>query len=580
MTVAILAYGSLLGDAGPELESVIEDEAIEGQTRFPVAFARFSTSRAGAPTLVRVNPPQGVAVGAAVLRLAPSVGVREAREMLFRREAHRPPGDPVTHGEANRDWIKEAKGAAELEALFQPAQAAQADALAGIEHFLYVDLPPSRRRPISVDHLADRAIDSVRVEARRDPMDRDQLDGIAYLQEMIELGAPPQLTDDYRDAILTKLGARDLYHARRLVRSQLIDSAPASETADATATVAAMATAPPGPEGQAAVGPALMPAGAPPAPDDPIRSTVVKVAAAAAAGVGVLGFVTLIGGAYYWLRFSSAGLPADEAVGDLSRSQLLVVGVRELFPFLLIAAIEVAVVYMLELAVRGRLTPGPLRRLANYAAKAETPDARRLAFRARAGAVLAGAVLAVITDLALGDRNTAQSILLTAVVAGGLALIVIAYAASSDLSYTRFVLALLTATAVFALFSASSRVSEAPFVRPVALVLNGKPLAGIYITASSDQVYLGEVCTDRPGSEVGDSRSGSLLEVPRADVSLILVGDNAGLELAIERERSLLEALQRLNNLPAAELAAAAPPALSDTRGVACTEPAVSMLPG
>jgi len=64
----------------------------------------------------------------------------------------------------------------------------------------------------------------------------------------------------------------------------------------------------------------------PPSDDSSLRAIVVRVAGAATTGIGVLGFVALVGGADYWLRFSSSGLPADETVADLSRNQLLVIG--------------------------------------------------------------------------------------------------------------------------------------------------------------------------------------------------------------------------------------------------------------
>jgi hypothetical protein len=63
-------------------------------------------------------------------------------------------------------------------------------------------------------------------------------------------------------------------------------------------------------------------------------------------------------------------LPADEAVADLSHSQLLVVGIRELCPFIVIVLIEVVALYLGEQAVKGDLTRRPvLNRIANCAAR-------------------------------------------------------------------------------------------------------------------------------------------------------------------------------------------------------------------
>ncbi|GAA4131236.1 hypothetical protein ACFFTN_26415 [Aminobacter aganoensis] len=49
--VGILAYGSLIGDPGAEIEPAITSR-IACLTPFPVEFARQSRTRKGAPTLV------------------------------------------------------------------------------------------------------------------------------------------------------------------------------------------------------------------------------------------------------------------------------------------------------------------------------------------------------------------------------------------------------------------------------------------------------------------------------------------------------------------------------------------------
>jgi hypothetical protein len=122
--------------------------------------------------------------------------------------------------------------------------------------------------------------------------------------------------------------------------------------------------------------------------------------------------------------------------------------------------------------------------------------------------------------------------------------------------------------------AAASRVTEAPYVRPVAMVLNGKPLAGIYITASNDHVFIGEVCVAGHGSERGNAATGSLVDVPRDEISLMMIGNNAGLEQAIQREQSLLQSLPRLARITGTQIAAVAP-----TQGqAACTGPSAALM--
>ena len=51
-TIGILAYGSLISSPGDEIASATTETIKNVQTPFRVEFARTSTSRAGAPTLV------------------------------------------------------------------------------------------------------------------------------------------------------------------------------------------------------------------------------------------------------------------------------------------------------------------------------------------------------------------------------------------------------------------------------------------------------------------------------------------------------------------------------------------------
>jgi hypothetical protein len=189
------------------------------------------------------------------------------------------------------------------------------------------------------------------------------------------------------------------------------------------------------------------------------------------------------------------------------------------------------------------------------------------------GALIA-VVIAVVVDYVAAQRTTFLSIPVAAIVASGLALIVLLYARSCNPPFMKFVLAAIGASAVFALFSAASRVTEAPYVRPVAMVLNGKPLGGIYITASNDHVFIGEVCAAARGSRRGNATTGSLVDVPRAEISLMMIGNNAGLEEAIQREQSLLESLPHLARITGTQIAAVAP-----TQGEAsCTGPSAALM--
>ncbi len=565
MTVGILAYGSLLDDPGPELRAVLVGAPIAGTTKFGVAFARLSAARGGAPILTKVTGHRGVTVNAGILGLAPEVTMNDARAMLFRRDTHRA-SSALTGYEMQVGWIKVAvvggaageqhgRPAVALDDLFTPTDGARFGAITTV---LYVDRPPIRgwRWWLKPGELANRAIRSARGPAGEGD---DPLDGITYLQEIIAAKLPAELTERYERAILRRLGADDLSEAWSLARAQAGAAAPgvaAAEPAPAPAG-APVAAAPVAPD-------ALAPG------NDTLRDAILRVAGAIGTGIGVVGLVTLIGGAYFWLRFSSVGLPANEAVGDLSHSQLLVVGIRELYPFVAISIAGVLVLYLLELIALAVTTDLPTGWLPDDNARRQSVAVLVV----RTAAAILAVAGAIVIDV-LQFRHTFSSGLVVTLVAGGLALAVIIYAVVSRPPFVRFVLAALAATAGFALFSSAFRISEDPKVRPVVLIDNGKPLGGIYITATSDDVYVGEVCEYR-SSGLGDANTGSLLAIPRAGISLMLIGDNAGLKATIVREGTILTELPKQTSVSLQAIMLVRP--TPNSAGRPCTSPEAAAL--
>jgi hypothetical protein len=85
-TLGILAFGSLIDDPGAEIEAALVGRKLNVPTPFGVEFARSSTKREGAPTLVPLE--QG---GAPVLAQIILVNVteQEAKDRLWRREINR-----------------------------------------------------------------------------------------------------------------------------------------------------------------------------------------------------------------------------------------------------------------------------------------------------------------------------------------------------------------------------------------------------------------------------------------------------------------------------------------------------------
>jgi hypothetical protein len=83
-TVGILAYGSLIGDPGLEIEPHIT-RRISCHTPFKVEFARTSRTRNGGPTLVPFDAGAQVAAQVLVVNLP----LKEAMHRLYRRETRK-----------------------------------------------------------------------------------------------------------------------------------------------------------------------------------------------------------------------------------------------------------------------------------------------------------------------------------------------------------------------------------------------------------------------------------------------------------------------------------------------------------
>ena len=192
--VGILAFGSLIRDPGDELRPLIEKQ-IKTRTPFRVEYGRYSGKRrGGAPTLV--PHPQGNYVDAEILLLKASVSVKNATDMLWRREA----GEPDT-------------------SIGYPAgtkpgsvQIGQLSIFEGIEVVLYTDFLDTGKiaNPVASE-LATAAIESV----AKAPAN---MDGITYLAGATADGVKTPLTDAYEAAIRAQSGTDSLAEALEKLR--------------------------------------------------------------------------------------------------------------------------------------------------------------------------------------------------------------------------------------------------------------------------------------------------------------------------------------------------------------------------
>lgn len=194
--IGILAFGSLKVDPGTELAAVTE-RRIPTKTPFPVEFGRYSRSRGNGPTVV--PHPQGAPVDAEVLVLAPSVSLKDATDMLYRRE------------------INAVGSSKEYRESSQPTSLLIADqpGFCELDHVLYADFRDAGKIPApTVAELAKAAVDSVAWAPQR-------RDGISYLIEFLEGGVKTPLTRPYEQEILVLTGTATLADALDVARLKL-----------------------------------------------------------------------------------------------------------------------------------------------------------------------------------------------------------------------------------------------------------------------------------------------------------------------------------------------------------------------
>jgi hypothetical protein len=193
-SVGILAFGSLIGKPGREIEEAIIGRKTGVPTPFRVEFARSSVKRGDAPTLVPVSEG-GSPVLAQILIL--NVSEQEAMDRLWRRETNRVgQGGHYRHSDhpgPNTLIIDRHENFAGFSTVFSARF-------------------PATITPLTAEHLAELAIESARQE-------RSGRDGISYLIDAKANGIETPLSGPYEREILRRTDTRNLGDALRKVRS-------------------------------------------------------------------------------------------------------------------------------------------------------------------------------------------------------------------------------------------------------------------------------------------------------------------------------------------------------------------------
>jgi hypothetical protein len=194
-SLGILAFGSLIDNPGAEIEAALVGRKLNVRTPFGVEYARSSTKREGAPTLVPLE--QGGTPVLAQIFLV-NVTEQEAKDRLWRREINRvgQGGHYTRHANPGRSTL----------------------IIDRYENFEGVDIVLAARfaatiAPLTAAHLAELAIKSARLE-------RTGRDGITYLVDAKRNGITTPLSAAYEQEILRRVQATDLNDAIRKIRAE------------------------------------------------------------------------------------------------------------------------------------------------------------------------------------------------------------------------------------------------------------------------------------------------------------------------------------------------------------------------
>jgi hypothetical protein len=247
--------------------------------------------------------------------------------------------------------------------------------------------------------------------------------------------------------------------------------------------------------------------------------------AAIATGVGVLGFVTFVGGTIAWARVRAAGLPPAPTLGVLPRQDLLVIGTETLVPTVFVALLVVIFLSLIYAVTRWALKQTEFRHKLN---------AHEVAFLAGEAGLLTAVgmfgflllVLLLVLLLPLTWRSEQLSwdqvmlgiagVAVAAVVAGMVGAITrrVGYLAA-----TAFVL-----TGAFVGMVAYWRAGNEENIRGAAVIRQNKQaIYGVFVAEGAGRVYLARFDTGTDGKI--DRSSSRLVGIEKSQITDIAIAD-------------------------------------------------------
>jgi hypothetical protein len=267
---------------------------------------------------------------------------------------------------------------------------------------------------------------------------------------------------------------------------------------------------------------------------------IAPVLAAIGTGIGVIGFVTFIGGAVVWARLNAAGFPAAPALGVFPSQDLLVIGAETLVPQVIVALVTV-----LALALSYYLAVGAARLVHRRSADWLQSQAQGLP----SGESSAAMFVFIVTALGLmllwfRDDLSGQQFLIAIGLVVVSALIAAAVGRSTRpfvyLAATTFVL-----VGVFESYVAYARESSDEKVRGAAVIRdNKKAVVGLFVAEGSERLYLARV-SDEGSDEIDIARS-RLVGIAKDEVTDVAIADRKPIAEATLQAVSLAKELCEL----------------------------------
>lgn len=190
--IGILAFGSLIDNPGQEIYE-IEIERVDCETPFAIEFARTSSTRSGAPTLIPVETG-GRVVKAKIIILNPEITIETAKSILWRRELHKTDRTEnyiqIDNPGPNRVVVK------------------VLEEFKNVQTVLYTSIGSNITQSLTSELLATSAINSILSQAGQ-----QEKDGLRYLLSAKRNGIVTALSEEYENQILKKTETKSIEEA-------------------------------------------------------------------------------------------------------------------------------------------------------------------------------------------------------------------------------------------------------------------------------------------------------------------------------------------------------------------------------